>query len=216
MGIDTIIPIVTYALVLAGVIWFVRFRKSKRTDPGEAPVSQKTKTYAVANEPSKTRPKSELNTSHAVFISYRRQDSGDVTGRIYDRLVQHFGNESVFKDVDSIGLGIDFRERLAEALDHCNIFVAIIGKNWQIRSDGIQKGDLDFVQIEIESAFGRKIPVIPVLVQGATMPRQDELPASLGALPYRNAISVRPDPDFRQDMDRLIKGIEAHLQQRKK
>ncbi|MBS0165236.1 hypothetical protein ACYX34_04395 [Nitrospira sp. CMX1] len=49
-----------------------------------------------------------------ILISYRRKDSADVTGRIYDRLVQQFGRESVFVDVDSIPFGVDFRKHLDE------------------------------------------------------------------------------------------------------
>lgn len=69
----------------------------------------------------------------------------------------------------------------------------------------------DFVRVEIEAALQRDIPVVPVLVQGSQMPRESDLPPSLHSLSYRNGIAVRPDPDFHQDMDRLIKGIEEHL-----
>src|SRR5579884_684333 len=39
-----------------------------------------------------------------VLLSYRRDDSVDVTGRMYDRLVTHYGSDQVFKDVDAIPL----------------------------------------------------------------------------------------------------------------
>ena len=69
----------------------------------------------------------------------------------------------------------------------------------------------DFVRIEIEAAPERKIPVIPVLVRGASVPTEADLPASLVPLSYRNGIAVRPDPDFHRAMDRLIAGLEGHL-----
>src|SRR3954467_4642134 len=92
-----------------------------------------------------------------VFISYRRSDSLDVTGRIYDRLEARFGRDSVFLDMDSILLGLDFRHQLDEAVGQCDILVAVIGDGWleardargQRRIDGAQ----DFVRIEIESAL---------------------------------------------------------------
>lgn len=62
---------------------------------------------------------------------------------------------------------------------------------------------------------GAKIPIVPLLVQGAAMPAEEDLPPSLRPLAYHNAISIRPDPDFHQDMTRLIKGIEAHLYEKK-
>jgi hypothetical protein len=146
-----------------------------------------------------------------IFMSYRRNDSADVTGRIYDRLVSEFGRENVFKDVDSIPLGIDFREYLDQSVSNCNIFLAIIGIQWlNIRtSDGKRRIDdsSDFVRIEIESALQRKIPVIPALVQGAAMPQSAMLPMAIRALVFRNGISIRSDPDFHTDMNRLIKGI---------
>lgn len=149
----------------------------------------------------------------AIFISYRRQDSADATGRIYDRLVQHFGREQVFKDVDSIPLGVDFREHLGNVVGRCTTLIAVIGPQWisVIGANGRRLDDKgDFVRVELEAALARNIPVIPVLVGGAGLPADSELPPSLGAITYRNGISVRPDPDFHRDMDRLIAGLEQH------
>jgi len=149
-----------------------------------------------------------------IFVSYRRQDSADVTGRIYDRLIQRFGKEQIFKDVDSIPLGVDFREHLGGVVGKCDVLLAVIGNEWLAGDTaGHRRIDdaKDFVRIEIEAALERKIPVIPVLVRGASVPTEQELPASLVLLSYRNGIAVRSDPDFHHDMDRLIAGLEAHL-----
>jgi formylglycine-generating enzyme required for sulfatase activity len=147
-----------------------------------------------------------------VFINYRREDSADVTGRISDRLAARFGADNVFKDVDSIPLGTDYRQYLTRAVGGCDVFLAIIGRDWlQIADDAGQRrlDDLgDFVRIEIEAALQRNIAVIPVLVRGAPIPAAKELPPSLRDLAYRNGIAVRADPDFRHDMDRLIGQIE--------
>jgi hypothetical protein len=150
----------------------------------------------------------------SVFISYRRQDSQHITGRIYDRLLATFGREFVFKDVDSIPLGLDFREHLREQVGHCAVLVAVIGRNWNpTTASGQQRlsDPRDHLRIEIESALDRHIPVIPVLVDGIEMPAEDELPPSLAPLAYHNGISVRPDPDFHHDADRLVRGIEQLL-----
>ncbi len=69
----------------------------------------------------------------------------------------------------------------------------------------------DHLRLELEVALGRNIPVIPVLVRKASIPPEEELPPTLQSLAFRNGIHVRPDPDFHGDMDRLIKGIEPHL-----
>ena len=117
-----------------------------------------------------------------ILISYRREDSADVTGRIYDRLIQQFGRETVFKDVDSIPLGIDFRTHLDEQVAKCEVFLAVIRRDWMknLGSTGTTRLDdpRDFVRIEIESALKRQIPVIPVLVSGATIPSAERLPAT--------------------------------------
>jgi len=167
-----------------------------------------------ATNPSKpTSTEIRLQHNPPIFISYRRQDSDDITGRIYDRLIQHFGEEAIFRDVDSIRLGVDFRKSLEEAIGNCNLLLVVIGRTWLRKNRGKRKIDdpQDFVRIEIEAALLRGIPIIPLLVQGASLPTEDQVPASLQPLIYRNATTIRGDPDFRNDVDRLIKGIELHI-----
>jgi TIR domain len=151
-----------------------------------------------------------------ILISYRRQDNADVTGRIYDRLIQRFGQGAVFKDVDSIPLGVDFRTFLDEQVAKCEVFLAVIGRDWAKKRGSKGKSRLDdpedFVRIEIESALKRKIPVIPVLVSGASIPPAERLPASIQDLSYRHGIAVRQDPDFHRDMDRLIEHLTQQIQ----
>jgi formylglycine-generating enzyme required for sulfatase activity len=147
-----------------------------------------------------------------ILISYRREDSADVTGRIYDRLIQVFP-QSVFRDVDSIPLGVDFRTYLDEQVAKCDVFLAVIGPDWKGMTDGKSKTRIedpkDFVRIEIESALKRAIPLIPVLVRGASIPPAEQLPKSIKELPYRHGLAIRSGRDFHRDMDLLI----AHLKQ---
>src|SRR6476659_10190381 len=102
-----------------------------------------------------------------VFISYRRDDSADVTGRIYDRLAQKYGAANVVMDVDSIPLGVDFREFLGSAVGRCRVLLAVIGPQWLPILARRREAPLDFVRLEIEAALERRIPVIPALVSGA-------------------------------------------------
>jgi formylglycine-generating enzyme required for sulfatase activity len=151
-----------------------------------------------------------------IFISYRREDSEHVTGRIHDRLEPRFGRENVFLDVDTIPFGVDFREHLERAVSKCDILLAVIGDGWlDIRfKEGTRQGQRrlddpgDFVRIEIESALARGIPVIPLLVGRANMPGQQELPEVLRQLAFRNAAEVRSGRDFNDHVERLIRGIE--------
>ena len=163
-----------------------------------------------------TEPKHKVtNETPKIFISYRRDNSRYITDRIYDRLVQRFGANHVFKDIDSIPLGVDFRQHIDMAVAKCNFFLAVIGEDWLSADEKVGKNRLhdfsDFVRIELESALERGIPVIPLFVQNATMPSKKDMPGSLEPLIYRNGISIRPDPDFHNDMDRLIQAIEGQL-----
>ena len=155
--------------------------------------------------------------SGSIFISYRRDDSGESAGRIYDWLLHTFPQGAVFKDVDSIPLGVDFREHLQSALNRCRVVLVLIGPKWSGICDqsGNRRLDnpADFVRVEVETALSReRLRVIPVLVGGASLPGTQELPDSLQKLPFLNAADVRRDPDFANDMARLIKNIQQALQ----
>ena len=157
-----------------------------------------------------------------IFISYRREDAADATGRINDRLRQHFGAEMIFTDVDDIPMGVDFRAHLDLNVSRCKVLLAVVGRGWlTVRRRGwlplwlTRKRRLndpdDWVRIEIESALRRKIRVIPLLVQGAKIPSADELPDSLRELAFRQGTPIQADPFFHADMDRLIKGLDRHF-----
>ncbi len=156
-----------------------------------------------------------MGSTKNIFISYRRKDSGDVTGRIYDRLCESFDEEQIFKDVDSIPIGVDFKKYIDEQVGQCAILLAIIGPYWTSVTDedgNIRiKSSSDFVRTEIESALRRNIPVVPILVRNASMPKEDQLPETLKPLLFKNGTKVRADPDFHNDMDRLIHGLKKHL-----
>jgi hypothetical protein len=150
-----------------------------------------------------------------IFICYRRDDSTHQAGRIFDHLADHFGKHELFKDVDSIPLGLDFRRVLSEKVAHCDVLLAIIGDAWVSTTDAKGERRLDdpndFVRIEVESALQRNIAVIPVLVGRASVPQPGDLPESLSQLAFRQGLAVRADPDFHNDVDRLIRGIkEVH------
>ncbi len=149
-----------------------------------------------------------------IFISYRRADSADICGRIYDRLVKHFGEAAIFKDVDNIPFGADFPRHLETILAQCAVELVVIGPHWlEIRDNEGRRLDdpKDFVRIEVERGLSRDILVIPLLVTGAAMPGADQLPPGLADLVHRNALPVRADPDFHKDMGRLIRQLEEYV-----
>jgi len=149
-----------------------------------------------------------------IFISYRRADTSHVAGRIYDRLSVHFGEDAIFMDVEAIDGGLDFVKVLEDAVQSCDVVIALIGKQWlNIKNErGERRLDNpeDFVRIEIAAALNRDIRVIPVLVDGTNMPRSTELPENLKPLARRNALQVSHN-SFNADANRLISHLERAL-----
>ncbi|MEL7121665.1 MAG: toll/interleukin-1 receptor domain-containing protein, partial [Bacteroidota bacterium] len=56
-----------------------------------------------------------------IFISYRRRDSAGAAGRLYDFLEMKVGSKALFKDVDNIPYGRDFREEIRQAIDDSRV-----------------------------------------------------------------------------------------------
>lgn len=152
-----------------------------------------------------------------IFISYRRADSTYLIGRIKDRLTAAFGEQSVFRDLDDIPAGADFRTVLEKETTGCNVMLVMIGPQWAGITDAKGNKRLfdakDYTRIEVETglkgAEEQKTLVIPVLLMNASLPPAADIPESLRLLRYQNAISVRNDPDFNHDMERLIRDIRA-------
>lgn len=147
-----------------------------------------------------------------IFISYRRADSHAITDRIQDRLNATFGADSVFQDVEDLPPGVNYQDYIRNKISTGNVLLVIIGHQWINITDDegnrrIHKPD-DPVRLEIESGLSNpNMTVIPVLVQGATMPPPHELPESLRELHYLNALPVRNNPDFENDIQHLIGSI---------
>jgi hypothetical protein len=155
-----------------------------------------------------------------IFISYRRADSQAIADRMYEHLSRVFGDRNIFKDVDDIPLGADFRKTLQERVLACDVLLVVIGREWAAAryDDGRRRIDdpNDFVRIEVEAGLQRDdVLVIPVMVNNAPMPAPDSLPDSLRDLAYRNAIQVRNDPDFRNDIARLSARLQDYLKSRR-
>jgi TRAP-type C4-dicarboxylate transport system substrate-binding protein len=147
-----------------------------------------------------------------IIISYRRSDSQAIAGRIFDRLNMRYGEEAVFMDIDAIPFGTDFRRHIGQALQQCDALIALVGPHWLgRRDDGSNRiaDPADPVRVELEGAMERGIPVIPVLIDGARMPAEAELPQSLKQFSYFNAAPVDSGRDFRAHMDRLIKAVDG-------
>jgi TIR domain len=147
-----------------------------------------------------------------LFISYRREDAAGDAGRLADHLHRRFGKDRVFLDIDTIDPGTDFVRVLQTSLQETAAVLVVIGPRWtSLRNTaGVRRLESphDFVRLEVEAVLGRDIPVVPVLVQGATMPRAEDLPASLAPLVTRQAASL-DHAEFHDDAERLCDRLEA-------
>jgi hypothetical protein len=145
-----------------------------------------------------------------IILSYRRSDSEVITGRIRDKLANHYGEDGVFMDTESIPLGFDYRKQIKDALLKNKVFIAVIGPKW-LGGSGREariNEENDPVRIEVETALQQGLPIIPVLVSGATIPKATELPQSLHALCYLNGTEVDGGGDFHLHMGRVIQAID--------
>jgi TIR domain len=137
-----------------------------------------------------------------VFVSYRRQDSQSAAGRLTDYLEREFGTAPIFRDVDTIEPGVDFADDIERALSSCKVFLALIGPRWLTITDARGQRRLDdpddWIRLETSRALKRKIRVIPVLVESASLPTEADLPEDLRPLVRLNTHELS---DKRWDYD---------------
>ena len=154
--------------------------------------------------------------SGGIFISYRRQDTAYIAGRLHDRLVAHFGPEQIFRDIE-MKPGVDFGRRIGEAVGSCDALLAVIGDGWLDSRDaqGQRRIDAprDWVRQEIQAALDRPdVLVIPVLVENATMPAEEDLPPEIRGLAARNAMELS-DRRWDYEVTKLIEALDEVVQQ---
>ncbi len=147
-----------------------------------------------------------------VFLSYRRGDVGGYAGRLSDALKQRLGAKGVFQDVRDIAPGEDFTKVIDRALDDCDAVLAVIGPNW-VGASTPQGGPRlfetdDYVRLELVRALHRNIPVVPVLVGGASLPAASDVPDELGELAQRQAV-VLHDATWHQDVEGLLRSLRG-------
>jgi hypothetical protein len=158
--------------------------------------------------------RTDLPESTGIFISYRREDTAYPAAWLYDRLTDRFGRGQVFKDVDSIEPGDDFAAQIIDTVGLCTVMLVLIGARWLTATgtNGQRRLDdpADLIRLEIEAAFARNVRVIPILVDGALMPRSAELPVPLGRLANRQALELNP-ARFSSDVTRLLRLLDSTI-----
>lgn len=145
-------------------------------------------------------------TPGRIFISYRRDDSAGYARAVYDELVRRFGDERVFIDVDDIAAGRAFDETIAQAIGEARVLLVMIGPRWRGDRDGQPAridDPADLVRREVAAALASDALVVPLLIDGARMPTEADLPSPLHPLARRHALELR-NSRYRDDIERLL------------
>ncbi|HET9569388.1 MAG TPA: toll/interleukin-1 receptor domain-containing protein, partial [Vicinamibacterales bacterium] len=149
-----------------------------------------------------------------IFVSYRRQDTQSATGRLCDKLQAHFGAEQVFHDIESIEVGSDFAATIESKIAGSSVVLVMIGQHWAETTSDHGHARLfdpgDYVRLEIATALHRRIPVIPVLVEGAAMPQASALPNAIAGLSTRQAHEIS-EQRWQYDTDMLVRQLERYV-----
>jgi hypothetical protein len=193
---------------LRGLIGTPSRRAMPRVSSGNRPL-QKTRADSPTGKKSVNSAPEGGERFSGVFISYRRDEAAAYAGRLYDRLAARFGREKVFLDMENVGWGEDFVDIITAAAESCAVMIVLVSRGWA-RGAGEKTGADDYVRLEVATALGRKVRVIPILIQGAALPAPKELPEDLAPLVRRNALALS-DSRWERDVEDLIKTLEGLL-----
>jgi hypothetical protein len=143
-----------------------------------------------------------------IFINYRRDDCRGEAARLHDKLAADFGKSNLFMDVDHLLVGLRFDAELENALAQSDVFLAVIGARWlDLLAERQKSGERDYVRAEIAAALRRGVLVVPVLIDGALLPRADQLPEDIRDLVMHQKAEVAHER-FGRDAAALIHGIK--------
>jgi hypothetical protein len=154
-----------------------------------------------------------------VFISYRREDAAPYAGRLYDALARELGDDQVFLDIDALRPGDSFNAHIREAIEASTVVLVVIGRQWLDAADPLGERRLrdgsDIVRQEVAAALkdDRRV-VVPVLVGGASLPGQDQLPSEIAPLAMYQACELR-DAAWHSDVARLLEALRSKLKRRR-
>ena len=185
-----------------------------RPDPAWGPAPEGWQLWVEEQQPTPNREK-------RIFISYRRNDCQPQANAINDGLRHRMPNAHIFMDIDSIPVGVDFEKHVKEEIEVCDVVLVVMGDDWltETTRDGERRIDdpNDFVRLEVEAALAApRVSVVPVLVEGAEMPRQSQLPETIRDLSRINAIELS-DRRWTADIERLagsIRELEEYQQKK--
>ena len=154
-----------------------------------------------------------------IFINYRRDTGVRDAQLLHEKLKAIFSASQLFIDLEGLDGGVNWMHELQRQVAASDVMVALIGKGWldARNKQGERRLDErnDFVRFEISEALRREIPVLPVLIDDAEMPKPDQLPQELVLLTYLQAMPLRTI-SFAQDSTRIAAAIKQLLGRRRR
>lgn len=149
-----------------------------------------------------------------LFISYRRQDAAPYAQRLGDDLAARYGADRVFLDIANLAPGSNWTSSLHKAVADCDSMLVVMGPQWLSALDATGRRRIDapddFIRSEVAAALRLDKRVVPVLVGGAAMPREDALPDDVRGLARRNALQVN-DAHWASDLEHLYRVLDPML-----
>src|SRR5438046_1154860 len=146
-----------------------------------------------------------------IFISYRRVDAEFPAGALGRDLRRLFGDEQVFRDKEDVGGGVSWRQEVLHEIDRDSVLLVLIGGDWANVKDAHGKRRLDNgddpLRLEIADGLRDGAVILPILLENAQMPSEEELPPELRPLAGINALNLR-DGDWHYDLDKICKTLE--------
>ncbi|PRX64087.1 TIR domain-containing protein [Nonomuraea fuscirosea] len=147
-----------------------------------------------------------------IFISYRRRDTAAVAIELEKELGRAFGRRKIYRDQVSLQPGQDWLRELVRAIASSDLLVALIGAQWVGETDLSGRTRIhdrrDVVRMEIATAYAERVPIMPVLVDRAAMPRPEDLPLSVARLTRINCVELSSDT-LREDIARLVQDVRS-------
>lgn len=161
----------------------------------------------------RTQAKHERKRSgFKIFISYRKKDLAalSVAARLYESLVEAFGDDNIFMDIQKIPLGQDFRRIIAEEVARANVMFAIIGPTWAKSLKARRHDPDDYLRLELESAIDLSVPIVPIFLGDLAMPNPDRMPESVSSVAYNHGFRIDVGRAFYDDVQRLVADLKGH------
>jgi CHASE2 domain-containing sensor protein len=153
-------------------------------------------------------------TRAAFFISYRRLQTSFAANVLRAELVHRFDSGAVFLDQSHLRAGQEWPEEIRQALVGSSVVLLLIGPGWVDVRDGLTDQRRlddpdDWVRREVELALAcPDVMLVPVLVDGGTVPAEEDLPPGLAGLTRRLAFTLT-GVRLSDEVDELLDAIRT-------